>query len=106
MFISQAIFKMKMQNNNITIKNLNNNPISSIFFGIPTYEAEDLIFFEAKGINQNTLFAERSSMIMNGFEMIIIYFNSPLLPHQTRTISVEYIYKDVLSYFVLVTFIS
>ncbi|MFX0001421.1 MAG: hypothetical protein ACFE9Q_03200 [Candidatus Hodarchaeota archaeon] len=83
----------------LTIKNLNNNPISSIFFGIPTYEAEDLIFFEASGINKNTLFAERSSTIMNGYEMIVIYFNSPLLPHQTTTIRVKYIYKDVISYF-------
>lgn len=82
----------------LTIKNLNNNPISSIFYGLPTYEPEDLIFFEATGINQNTLFAERSNMIMNGYEMIVIYFNSPLLPHQTRTIKFNYIFKDIVSY--------
>ncbi|MFX1502452.1 MAG: hypothetical protein ACFFDH_15940, partial [Promethearchaeota archaeon] len=49
----------------LDVKNLNNYPISSIFFGLPSYNPEDLIFFEATGINDNTLLAERSSIIMN-----------------------------------------
>ncbi|MFX0140136.1 MAG: hypothetical protein ACFFDN_41225, partial [Candidatus Hodarchaeota archaeon] len=85
----------------LTIKNLNNNPISSIFYGLPTYEPEDLVFFKATGTNQNTLLAERSNLIMNGFEMIVIYFNSPLLPHQTRTIKYRLVETQVISLAVL-----
>ncbi|MFX0105651.1 MAG: hypothetical protein ACFE75_09180 [Candidatus Hodarchaeota archaeon] len=85
----------------LSIKNLNNNPILSIFFGIPLNISEDLIFFEAIGENQDTLFAERANLIMNGFEMITIYFNSPLLPHQTRTIKFNHIYRNIISYSIL-----
>ena len=82
----------------LEIKNFNNNPISSFFFGIPLDLSEDLVFFKAIGIDQNTLLTERPHMIMNGLEMIVIYFNSPLLPHQTRTIKFLHIYKDIPSY--------
>ncbi|MFX1595210.1 MAG: hypothetical protein ACFFBK_04020, partial [Promethearchaeota archaeon] len=85
----------------LDIKNLNNNPISSVFIGLPTYEYKDLIFFQATGINQNTLLAERTDMKMNDFEMITIYFDSPLLPHQTKTINFKYIYNDILDYYTL-----
>ncbi len=85
----------------LDVKNLNNNPISSIFICLPSYDYEDLTFFQAKGINQNTLLAERTNMKMNDFEMIIVYFDSPLLPHQTKTILFKYIYKDVLSYYTI-----
>jgi len=82
----------------LTFKNLNNNPISSVYFGIPEDVSENLVFLEAIGIDKNTLLIENSNMIMKGLEMIIIYFNSPLLPHQTRTITINHIYKDILSY--------
>jgi len=82
----------------LTIKNLNNNPISSIFFGIPTDISEDLVFLEATGKDQNTLLTERSSMVMNGNEMVVAYFDSPLLPHQTRDVKFKHIYKNLLSY--------
>ena len=82
----------------LVVKNLNNNPISSILFGIPVDLTDDLVFFEAKGISQNTLFTERSDMIISGLEIMVIYFNSPLLPHQTRTIEFNHIYKNVISY--------
>ncbi len=85
----------------IEFKNLNNYPISSIFFGLPGYNPEDLIFFKATGINENTLLAERSSIIMNGFEMIVIYFDSPLLPHQKSTVKFTYIYNNIVSYTML-----
>ncbi|GAH24425.1 unnamed protein product, partial [marine sediment metagenome] len=49
----------------LEVKNLNNNPISSIFIGIPVNISDDLVLFEATGINQNTLFAKRSNLIMN-----------------------------------------
>ncbi|MFX0080235.1 MAG: hypothetical protein ACFE94_00625 [Candidatus Hodarchaeota archaeon] len=85
----------------IEIKNLNNYPISSIFFGLPAYNPEYLIFFKATGISGNTLLAERSSIIMNGFEMMVIYFNSPLLPHQTSTIVFSYVYNNIIIYTLL-----
>ncbi|MFW9942303.1 MAG: hypothetical protein ACFFFT_14795 [Candidatus Thorarchaeota archaeon] len=82
----------------IDIQNLNNFPISSIFFGLPAYNPENLVFFKAIGTNENTLLAERSSIIMNGWEMIVIYFNSPLLPHQTRSIEFTYIFNNIMSF--------
>jgi len=85
----------------LEVKNLNNYPISSIFIGIPVTISDDLVLFEATGINQNTLFAERSNLIMNEYEMIMIYFNSPLLPNQTRPIKFNHIYKNIISYGIL-----
>ncbi len=82
----------------LEVKNLNNAPISSIFIGIPVTISDDLVLFEATGINKNTLFAERSNLIMNEYKMIIIYFNSPLLPYQTRTIKFNHMYKNIISY--------
>ncbi|MCK4286401.1 MAG: hypothetical protein KAX18_09370, partial [Candidatus Lokiarchaeota archaeon] len=82
----------------LSIKNLNNNPINSILVGIPVAHSDDLIFFEATGISENTLFTERLNMIMKDYEMIAIYFNSPLLPHQTKSISFIHQYKNLLSY--------
>ncbi len=82
----------------LTFKNLNNNPIYSVFFGIPIGVSQDLIFFEATGIHENTLLAERSVMIMNDFEMIAVYFESPLLPQQESTIKFTHIYKDISTF--------
>ncbi|MFX1552990.1 MAG: hypothetical protein ACFFBV_03610 [Promethearchaeota archaeon] len=85
-------------NDSLEIKNFNNNPISSFFYGIPVDLSDDLVFFKAMGTDQNTLLTESPYMIMNGHELIVIYFNSPLLPHQTRRIRIYYIYKDIPSY--------
>jgi len=85
----------------ISVKNLNNNPVHSILIGIPVAYSEDLIFFEATGISENTLFTERLNMIMNDYEMIAIYFDSPLLPFQTKSISFFHQYKNLLSYTLL-----
>ncbi len=82
----------------LEVKNLNNDPISSILIGIPVNLSDDLVLFEATGINQNNLFAERSNLIMIEYEMIIVYFNSPLLPYQSRTIKFNHIYKNIMSY--------
>ncbi len=83
----------------LSIKNLNNNPINSILIGIPIAQTDDLIFLEATGISQNTLFIERLDMIMKDYEMYAIYFDSPLLPHQTKSIYFIHQYKNLLSYF-------
>jgi len=82
----------------LTIKNLNNKPISSFFFGIPLDVSEDLIFLEVTGADQNTLLAERSSIIMNEHEMIVAYFDSPLLPHQSTVVKFTHIYKNLIQY--------
>jgi len=82
----------------LKVKNLNDNPITSILFGIPTTITEDLVFLEATGLDQNTLLIERSSNIMNGLEMIVAYLNSPLLPQQSRLIRFSHIYKNLITY--------
>jgi hypothetical protein len=82
----------------ISVKNLNNNPITSIFVGIHLNLSDHLIYFEAIGNDWNTLLIERSYMIMNDFEMIAIYFDTPLLPQQTKTIKYIQQFKDLLEY--------
>ena len=75
----------------LMVKNLNNNPISSVFFGIPLDVSDKLVFLEASGLDQNTLLIEQSSIVMKGLEMIVAYFNSPLLPQQSRLIKFTHI---------------
>lgn len=82
----------------ITFKNLNNHPITSIFFGIPIGVSEDLIFFKATGTSDNTLLSDSSSTIMNGNQMIVIYFDSPLLPYQIRGVKFTHSYKNIISF--------
>jgi hypothetical protein len=82
----------------IKIKNMNSNPITSIYIGIPISHTEDLIFFEATGKDEDTLLVERESLVMNDFEMIAIYFDSPLLPQQSKEIRFVQTYKDMLIY--------
>ncbi|MHA2051199.1 MAG: hypothetical protein ACW986_16420 [Promethearchaeota archaeon] len=81
----------------ITIKNLNSNPISSMVFCIPSSNSEDLVFLKTTGIYNNNLVYERSNLIVNDYEMIVIYFNSPLLPHQSKTVKILHIYKDIIA---------
>lgn len=85
---------------NLKVKNLNNYPISSIFFGFPEYISENLVYLEATGFDQNTFLTERSYMILNGYEMIAIYFDSPLLPYQTKIVNIKHIFKDVINYII------
>jgi len=85
----------------LEVKNLNNNPIFSIFIGFPKYISENLVYFEATGNDQNTLLAERSYLVLNEYEMIAIYFDSPLLPHQTKTVKIKQIFKGVINFEIL-----
>ena len=82
----------------ITFKNLNNNPITSVFIGIQLNRSDDLIFFKATGNDGNTLLTERSYMVMNGYEMIAVYFSSPLLPYQSKSIIFTQTYENFLIY--------
>ncbi|MFX0023802.1 MAG: hypothetical protein ACFE9S_15860 [Candidatus Hermodarchaeota archaeon] len=85
----------------LTVKNLNNNPISSILVGIPLDHSSKLIHIESKGANENTLLEEntlsigRLNMVMEEYEMFIIYLDSPLLPHQSRTVIFKYSLRDL-----------
>ena len=91
----------------LTIKNLNNNPISSILVGIPLDHSSNLIHFESKGANENTLLDEntllidRLNMVMDEFEMFVIYLDSPLLPHQSSSIIFRYSLKDLANPYII-----
>ncbi len=82
----------------ITFKNLNNNPITSIFIGIPLNYSDDLVYYAATGIDKNTLLIERSHLIMEDFEIITIYLDSPLLPYQTKSVIFNHHYKNLVTY--------
>lgn len=82
----------------IHIKNLNDNPITSIFIGIPITQSDNLVFFEARGEGGNTLSIEKNDMVMKEFEMYVIYFDSPLKPQETIEVFVFHSYKDMLIY--------
>jgi len=80
------------------ILNNNDNPINSIFIGIPIEHSDDLVYFEAMGENKNSLLTERSNIVMHNFEMIIIYFDSPLLPYQTKNIRLLQTFQNLFAY--------
>ncbi|MFX1501386.1 MAG: hypothetical protein ACFFDH_10540, partial [Promethearchaeota archaeon] len=80
-----------------SITNFNNNPILSIFIGIPLINSEDLVFFKSMGDKGNTLHTERSFFIAKDYEMLEIYFDTPLLPHQTKSIKFFHQYKDLIT---------
>lgn len=83
---------------NLKIQNKNNNPLLYIFIGIPIDISEDLIFFTALGEDGETISVERSSMVMDKFEMIVVYFDEPLLPGESKSIIFRQSYKDLLTY--------
>ncbi len=85
-------------NDRITILNQNDNPINSILFGIPLNDSNNLIYFGATGQTHNTLLTERSHEVMRSYEMITIYFDSPLLPSQEITINVLLTYQNLITY--------
>ncbi|MHA1472539.1 MAG: hypothetical protein ACTSQW_05515 [Promethearchaeota archaeon] len=82
----------------LTILNDNNNPINSILFGLKVEDSSNLIYFNAFGETQNTLIIERSHEIMDIYELITIYFDTPLLPSQEISFTVLHSYKNLISY--------
>jgi hypothetical protein len=91
----------------LTIKNRNNHPINSILVGIPLNHSSNLVYFESRSANEitlldeNTLIIDRLNMVMDEFEMFTIYFNTPLLPYQSKTIIFRQVLKDLSqAYFV------
>ncbi|MFW9945542.1 MAG: hypothetical protein ACFFDX_01815 [Candidatus Odinarchaeota archaeon] len=83
----------------LTILNQNDNPITSIFFPIHLNKSNDVIFCKATGEGKNTLLTERAHLILNDYELIAIYFDSPLLPHQKTTISFYHTHTNCLVYY-------
>ena len=81
-----------------TILNQNNNPISSILIGIPLKDSNNLIYFSATSQTGNTLLNERSNKVMRNYEMITVYFDSPLLPSQEISLTIIQTYKNLLTY--------
>jgi len=82
----------------LSITNFNNNPITSMLIGIPLADSEDLVFFKTTGDKGNTLLTERSYMVIKDYEMFAIYFDSPLLPQQTKSIKFMHHYKNLITY--------
>jgi hypothetical protein len=82
----------------ITIQNNNENPIDSMFIGIPLRHSDDLIYYQAYGENENSLVIDRLNIVMNEFEMLIIYFDSPLLPYQSTTVYFFQSFKNLFTY--------
>jgi len=82
----------------LTILNNNDNPINSILFGLKVEDSNNLIYFNAFGETQNTLLIERSHQIMDIYEMITIYFDTPLLPSQEITFTVLHSYTNLIFY--------
>lgn len=82
----------------LTILNKNSNPITSIFMGISLNDSENLIYLLATGNTNNALATERNSIVYDKYELITIYFDSPLLPQQSRTVKIRFTLKDQLYY--------
>jgi len=85
-------------NDKMVILNENDNPINSILIAIPLRDSSNLIYINTVGQTENTLLTERSHGVMGSYEMVKIYFDSPLLPSQETTINVKQTYNNLLSY--------
>ena len=85
-------------NDQLTIKNNNENPIYSILFGIPLKDVGNLIYCKAYGGNDNSLVIERNNLILDNYEMLIIYFDTPLLPYQSAEITILQSFKKLITY--------
>lgn len=82
----------------LTILNKNDNPINSILIGVPLKESSDLIYIDAQSESKNSLTIKRSYGVLGNYEMIIIYFDVPLLPSQDTTIFVKQSYINKVTY--------
>jgi len=82
----------------MTILNENDNPINSILIGIPLKDSSKLIYIDARSEAKNSLITERSYGVLGSYELINIYFDSPLLPSQTTKIIIKQSYIDLVSY--------
>ncbi|MFX0072919.1 MAG: hypothetical protein ACFFAO_17720 [Candidatus Hermodarchaeota archaeon] len=84
----------------IDVLNSYENPIVSFFIGIPLTQSDDLVFFEAVGEDEDSLSVERNELVVKDFEMIEIYFDTPLKPFETETITFIHSYKNQIDYYI------
>ncbi len=84
----------------LTVKNTYNNPIPSILVGIPLNLIDNLIYFKSVSSNEHSLLSERSNLIMNDNEMIMIHFDTPLFPKQNITITFSHSYANIPIYYI------
>ncbi|MFO8020286.1 MAG: hypothetical protein R6U96_16800 [Promethearchaeia archaeon] len=82
----------------LTVKNLNDNPVSSMFIAIPSHLSEDLIFYEAKGSQKESILVDKTDKLTEDHELFVIYFNSPILPSESKEITFIQSYKDRISF--------
>lgn len=82
----------------ITFKNLNNNPITGVFFAVSEQYSDDLVFYEAKGAQKQSLLVEKTDKKIDTYELFAVYFNSPLLPTESRKATFVQSYKDITIY--------
>jgi len=78
-----------------TVKNENDYPIYHVLMGIPDNLSDHLIFYEAKTEGETNLI-ERRSLTMENYEMILIYFSSPILPKSSKNVEFVQVYKDAM----------
>ncbi|MFX0011532.1 MAG: hypothetical protein ACFE9R_14560, partial [Candidatus Hermodarchaeota archaeon] len=83
---------------NLTFQNNNDNPIDSIFYGVPLKHSEDLIYYKAYGGSGDSLVVERNNMIMGKYELLVIFLDTPLLPHQSTEVFIFQTYKNLITY--------
>lgn len=82
----------------LSILNKNSNPISSISIGISPQNFANLIFIQAKDSRKESLLTERTDFIMNDFNIITIYLDSPLLYQEETTILIMQTYNNLLDF--------
>ena len=82
----------------ITIINQNSNPINSILIGIPLDHSDDLIYIKSIGLRKNEFVIERNYLILDDYEVINVYLDSPLLPQKSISIRVIKTFKNLLDY--------
>ena len=82
----------------ITVLNQNSNPLNSILIGVPLNQSDNLIYIKSEGIRQNELTIERNYLILDNYEFISIYLDSPLLPQKSATVMIIETFKNQLDY--------
>ncbi|MFX1496624.1 MAG: hypothetical protein ACFFBH_03770 [Promethearchaeota archaeon] len=78
------------------VLNKNSNPITSISIGIPHQNFADLIFIQAKDSGEESLLTEKTDFIMNDFNIVTIYLDSPLFYQEETTILIMQTYNNLV----------
>lgn len=82
----------------ITLQNNNEFALNYFLIGIHENSSNNLIFFEAKGPNNQNYVVERRYLEMGVYEMILVYLSTPINPDSSSSIKFIHVYKDLLNY--------